>query len=295
MLKKTKDHYVSQTYLRRFSSSPEFAFGIRKKVKFNKEIPIDSICFERGGDICESFENKDGLKKLLRIIEPSWNIFIKSIEERNLVEIHTALSKENEISFLEKICCFMAYLRCNSPTQHRLMKEQLEGFATQYILPKVDKHLNINSSDDVKVIIGDRDYYKGQAINILKDIPQLIYDKNWTLLVNDSNTKFITSDNPFISLGDGSLYLPLTPSYALVIESAVGNSIVYRKIQEEKVKSLNLEIIKFAEDFIVSSENNIEIDELVDLHRDYSASVIFASFNDVHTETVFFQQVAIKR
>lgn len=291
----TKDHFVSQTYLRSFSSSPDFVFGIRKKTKFNKEIPIASICFERGGDICESFENKDGLKKLLRIIEPSWNLFIKSVEERNLVEVHTSLSKENEISFLEKICCFMAYLRCNSPIQHRLMKEQLEGFATQYILPKVDKHLNINSSDDARVIIGDRDYYKGQAINLLKNIPQLIYDRNWTILVNDSNTKFITSDNPFISLGDGNLYLPLTVNHALLIKNSIGNSIIYRSINDANVRKLNIEIIKFAEDFIISSENNIEIDELVDMHRNYSATVVFASTKSIDTENVYFKQDAVKK
>lgn len=282
----SRDHYVSQTYLKHFCSSPGFAFLHIKKVTFCKPVPIKSICYERGGDICDRFENKYGLRQILNRVEPSWNIFIQAIKNNNLIETHHLHFENQEMSFLEKICLFMAYLRALSPTMHKLEKEKRETIINKYILPLIadsnHSQLDDNSRKAIKneniiVEIGDRNYYKAESIRILSDLPNTLYKRNWKVLRNSTNVKFITSDTPFISLINGDLYLPITPDYALIIENSFGNIISYKKVTKNDVKEYNKKIVQWASDQIISSTDDIGISKLVDKYRNYKPTNKFNS------------------
>ena len=86
-LLKSYDHYVSETYLKKFSKTPKHVFVYRKKEKLEREMNIGSICGTRGGDICRGLGNIYALREILSDLEPAWNIFIESVKSRRILEI----------------------------------------------------------------------------------------------------------------------------------------------------------------------------------------------------------------
>jgi hypothetical protein len=295
------DHFYSQTCLRYFSYSPGHVFMYRKKEKFEKSVPINSICCERGGDICESFENKFGLRQILDMVEPTWNIFIDGIKNKSINEIHAVHSQNSEIPFLEKVSLFISYLRCLSPTILRLLKEHHEEILNKFVLP-LSATIENNQMDiatreliqngDIKVTIGNKSYYKNEVINFMAEMAQILYNKGWKVLINTTDTKFITSDTPFISLANGALYLPLTPEYALIFKPFPDSNIEYKKINRQEVKNYNKEIVKWASDQIISSTDDLGISKLVNKYRNYEVKNEYTSIKEKKGEKIFFQHRA---
>src|SRR5262249_46928931 len=153
-------------YLKHFSFAKVkalFTYIYTKKRALQREVPIKTICGEIGGDICEEFENKFGLREILNLIEPSWNPFIESIKNNNLIATHEKLSKNEEIPFLAKVSLYMSFLRCFSPTMRKLLKQQTETMCREAVLLKLsnsnnplDKYAYENlQKGNLKVAIGN--------------------------------------------------------------------------------------------------------------------------------------------
>ena len=294
-----KDHFVSQTYLKHFGYLGKFVFWHRKKESLVKEVPINSICLERGGDVCENFENILALRDILKRIEPSWNFFIEGIINENLNQIHDDRSKNEELSFLHKICLFMSYLRSLSPTIRKLAKETNEGIINNFYLPRFTEHGQFKQlhepiiKGEIKVEVGDTNYYKAQGINFLAEFAEHLYNRTWLILVNTTDVKFITSDTPFISLDNNRLYLPLTPTHALIFDKSFSHQIVYHKVSAFDVRRCNREIVKFADDQIISSTEDAGVSKLVEKYRKYEAFVKFESIKEKDATTVIFRHQSV--
>lgn len=294
------DHYVSQTYLKHFGfkkGKKDFVWMYRKKYGVVKGVPTDSICGEYSGDICEAFENKFALREILNLIEFAWNPFIEAIKNNNLLETHRELSNDDKIPFLEKILLFISYVRCLSPTMRNLSKEQNETLFSKVILPlqtKLDSRLDANDSikkGTIKIEIGNNSYYKGQGINHLVDFAKILSKRTWVILKNSTRIKFITSDTPFISLLNRDLYLPLTPEYALIFSHFQSDKIKHYNVTAAEVENYNKNIVQWASDLVISSQENSEIKELVDKYREYKPTSKITLFpNGIIT----FQHQAIK-
>lgn len=289
----SRDHYVSQTYLKHFSCHTGYVFIYRKKEKLAKEVPIKSICYEKGGDICEDSTNKFSLRDLLAEIEPLWNNFIYAMKQRRILETNLDYSSTNqEPSFLGKISLFLSYLRCLSPEVNRLGKKRQELIANKTILPLLvnveDDRLDEITRESIRnggyeAQIGNDQYYKGMGAKVLSKIATELYNRQWEILENTTDIKFVTSDTPLIPLVKPafierrpSLYLPLTPSHALLMKRG-DSAINYKNINRRaEIKEYNKEITKSAADIIISSSNDSGIAKLVDRYRDHETKIEFA-------------------
>lgn len=298
--KKRNDHFVSQTYLRSFSDQNDFVQIYRKKEKFEKSVPIKSICYELDGDRSVYFENQFGIRDILKLCEPLWQAFIKSIEKENMNDIHSQWSEKNAYpTFLERIMLFISYLRCLSPTTTRLSNKQHEFFLNKIDLP-YDSSLPIDVREAIKnrkleVRFADTKYHKAEALKLLVPIADSLYNKKWFVLVNTTEVKFVTSDTPVVPLF-GGLYIPLTPSYALLISSEDGNEMIYKKISQRAVKQYNKELVKYADDIVISSEPICsKLSRLVDNHRQYQPDVQFKEFEVTkNKKLITFQHKAVR-
>lgn len=296
---KSQDHYVSQTYLTHFSFSEKFVYVYRKKEKYEKDIPIKSICVEVGGDLCNFYENRFAVREILSKCEPLWNIFIESVLNKTLADVDSPLLSldENEIPLYEWVLLYLAYLRCWSPVSIQQLRLQEEFFYNRCVLPfsrGIDDVLRSKiSNGSVRVEIDDKDYHKHQVIQLLCSVAKEFRGKNWDILVNETDVKFITSDTPFTPMFP-SLYLPLTPRYALVIRSDSGAKINYKKIDKKTVKKYNKEVVKYAKDLVISSEMCGKLSRLVDNHRYFRPEVVFhVDESNTGVMKVFFQHKSI--
>lgn len=315
---KSYDHYVAQTYLRHFSCYKNHVFVYRKKtgIKRNKgPEKIKKICGEQGWDICHHLENVYALREFLNDIEPAWNLFIQSIKNETLHEIET--QESSEIPIIMKGVLYIAYLRLLSPRSVKMAQDLREGIANHLLPIRADKIEGLTEKQrklikdgKIQVQFNDPVFFKGFSINQLSWMPQYIYSRNWDILINNTEIKFITSDNPVIFksfyMKQGQvirvdnqfmpLYIPLTPDIGLVIRKEQGTQINYKKALKEEVIALNEEAVKFASDLVVSSDNKEDPDIItwMDKYKDISPNVVFNEINLGHQRIITMQQKPVE-
>lgn len=314
------DHYVSKTYLQNFSKTPEHIFAYRKKKVLETEMAISSICGTRGGDICYNFENIYALREILSNLEPAWNIFIESVQSQRVIETNTSTPKVADLTLLSRICLYIAYLRCLSPTMLGLGQEQHERILNDYLLMMLAKsnHEGIDSDvkkaildGKIKAYIDDKDYFKARSAGFLAEFGHLIDQRNWEILINKSSTKFITSDTPcilpeFLSVSHrileivtnrkpDPLYLPLTPDHALLIRSELGRKLSYTEVTPYQVRQLNKEIVKSAYDLVISYEYDSGISKLVNKYRNYYSVIDFKTLKSPQGTAIIMKQTNVTK
>lgn len=295
---KSRDHFVSQTYLRNFCLKDDCAQIYSKRRGWSKLIHIGTICTEVGGDICNYYENKFAIRDILEKCEPLWNTFIKSIEERNTIEINAIWRKVEGITFLEWITLYFSYLRCLSPTTIQQSKKMDSHILNHYVLRSTpglsDEEYELIKSKKITVNARNKEYHKAQSMKLLTEVAMEFYNKKWEILVNTSDLKFITSDTPFIPLM-GSLYFPLTPHYALLIHPTEGKSMAYKKITQAEVKKFNKELVKYAVDLVISSDEVCKkLERLVNNCNNYQPGVDYTTLkSSPNSQTILVQHKAI--
>lgn len=313
------DHYVAQTYLRHFSCYKNHVFVYRKKTGAKRSKGpenIKKICGERGWDICHHLENAYALREFLNVIEPAWNIFIQSIKDETLHEIET--HEASELPVIMKGILYITYLRLLSPRSIEMAQKLREGIANQLLATQVDKIEDLTPKQrqlikdgKIQVQFNDPVYFKGFSLNHLYEVSEYIYSRNWDILINNTKTKFITSDNPLIFknfyMKQGKiihidnqfmpLYIPLTPDIGLVIRKEQGTQINYKETLEEEVNALNEEMVKFATDLVITSHNKDEpnINTWMDKYKDTSPSVVFNEVNLGYQKIITMQQKPVNK
>ncbi|HAT1881219.1 TPA: DUF4238 domain-containing protein [Legionella pneumophila] len=313
------DHYVAQTYLRHFSCYKNHVFVYRKitGAKRNKgPEKIKKVCGEQGWDICHHLENVYALREFLNDIEPAWNLFIQSIKNETLHEIET--QESSDMPIIMKGVLYIAYLRLLSPRAIKMAQDLREGITNHILATQVDKiegltveQRKLIKDRKIQVQFNDPVYFKGFSLNHLHEVSEYIYSRNWDILINNTETKFITSDNPvmfknfYMKQGrvigvDNQfmpLYLPLTPDIGLVIRKEQGTQINYKEALKEEVFVLNEEMVKFASDLVISSYNKEDPNMItwMDKYKDTSPGVVFNELNLGHQRIITMQQKPVMR
>lgn len=157
------------------------------------------------------------------------------------------LSKKDEISY------YLALLSFNNPKKQQDRINILLSKATQ----KEKEHID-NNYNKKEIHIGVRDIIledvgKNEVFCSIKD---LIIRSQWSLMKNDTDVPFITSDNPILVCQEGWL-VPISKEYLLFIdlETIMNNGkIAVVPIEEHVVKDMNNRMQNNAERFFFSGK-----------------------------------------
>jgi len=238
-----KDHSDPKTYLKHFVVNKKAKKSDREVYVYLKEDPsycelkkIKNICFEKGGDYNPYFGPIDSL---FEMVENKYNKAVQSFEEA----VYTDETKGVIAGMLSRLCIwnFNRRVRISS-------------------ILHIPRHI----------------YERGLIPRIAWDVP-LWLSSSWVVLRNLTNTLFVTSDNPVCLASDNpmcvidagipdpiSIYMPLTPKVAILIEMERGSSDIQEEtVAEERVKQLNTCMVDSAYKYVISSTNEEQIQGLV--------------------------------
>lgn len=275
-----KDHYVAQTYLKKFSVEGEDGIvNVVRKSNLERldRIPVKSICREEDWSNTEYFpKDPRVVERFLKFFEPKWSKCVGQISD-NSYDINTKYAMSG----------YLAYLRACTPTAVRLGVSGLTTFVKETNDRMEDEELaNPNSKhrDIIKLIrqhggtrVGvNPNYQKAMAIQSLIGVQKVFTQSSWIVVKNETQGSFITSDNPvclqYHNSGLADIYCPLTPELAIVIhplrKDEPREDDYIMSIKPEGVEKMNKLVVQSAEDKVIFNEcSNVE--ELVKEYQDW--------------------------
>jgi len=224
-----EDHYISQTYLRRFAGGNGMLRAYRKFDGSSFPCWPKDICRETNGDIIPDFLSDPHYLGAYRgAFEPVWNKAVDAFSAR----APDLQSKMN-------IAGYWAQLLVCTPTWRRVAVEMSNHRSISTVRAyyeqlkkrgKIDEKLGeaIKAVDSGEVIVEtDPNFVRAQAAANVLTFAWAIYNAEWKAFESDTDVDFITSDNPaaFKDQGDapsGSLpflrFLPITPRLCLMCD-----------------------------------------------------------------------------
>jgi hypothetical protein len=223
----SKDHYIAQTYLKRFANTEGCLYPYRKRQKkiVGKAKLPKSICYEVDGDENPYFQNPRIIDEYLPHFENYWYDKINELEI-GPIDLHTKYI----------ISGYIAFLRTCTPTAKRLGQNALSTFLQPLVdsvaqktlddsynklKPKTIKLLQktIRCSEIIADV--DRQFAHAKGIQAINTTLHTYYYSTWITLINDGDQEFITSDNPVIiaeeSPTDPVFFVPVKPRLGLLI------------------------------------------------------------------------------
>lgn len=253
MASKTKQHYVPKLYLKNFSDGKFFnIYNLKKGLIEN--VPYGNQCYKNnfyGSD--KIFEEK------LSVLENNWACSIL-----NVINSCESISIEDEKN-LKEFCCFQ---QLRTEAAYYIRQNMMFDMAYK-VIPLICQFHNLQISEDeikhhaisyVKRHENPEESMKSQIKHAIQLSP-VLNNLNLTILKNNSNIGFITSDNPII-IGneyqpDGGLGLdcigffclfPISPKlYVAITDSKIYYKFKNKKIinlKENTVRKLNLWLYK---------------------------------------------------
>lgn len=148
--------------------------------------------------------------------------------------------------------------------------EEFEDLRTSVL--DFDNHFKID-------VDGWEGHFMKTSINIAMDLTEILYFKEWHLLINDGSRVFITSDNPVTLWGlentpkqfrsgfkFASILLTLSPNITLLMRNDLLSKNII-KLNREKIDYVNKSIMKRSDKFIYS---NLESKDLYDKYLELS-------------------------
>ena len=192
---------------------------------------------------------------------------------------------------------YIAFLRACSPTAKRLGQQMLAGAVepiaygvglsnldkADYLSKELKRTLREAYQErEIKIKI-DRDFAHAQGISILFKTLHRCYCSHWLVLVNETNTPFITSDSPAILYREdihqqwAQKYIPLKPSLALLIapDFAIerpgiedvrrykNDKDAFGVVKQSYVRKFNEAIVKNAERIVLHQKKADWVEQLV--------------------------------
>ena len=91
------DHYVSQTYLRKFTNQNGKLWTYDKKYLGMKERSTKSICHEPGGSQNHYFPNNNVIEDYLKPFENQWSNSVDTISTEGTRALQTAYLPQTEL------------------------------------------------------------------------------------------------------------------------------------------------------------------------------------------------------
>jgi hypothetical protein len=211
----SEDHYVAQTYLRKWCdpANRDHMHAVRKSDL--KQFPAHpySVCREKNGDrIIGWLDDEMALGKFRAMFEPGWDEAVRAAAERRLTDEHKLT-----------IAGYWANLLAMPPAMQTLgidfFKSKDEEYRAQRAaegnpLPEKEPNSNFNF---------DTHFIKAAAMDSLFTFTWQFYNAEWVVLINDSLHRFLTSDNPAASTVQSPVvqgvfrFLPLSPGLCIMM------------------------------------------------------------------------------
>jgi hypothetical protein len=295
----SKDHYVSQTYLRLFigPNGDLVPYYKNARIIVGKPKSPKSICFETEGDTNTYFEDPRILDRFLPAFENPWENNIAKLERR-ILDANTKY----------ELAGYIAFLRSCTPTAKRFNQQSIAG-DIEPLFYKIGLSTLDNAdylSDDDKLTLRnaiqkkeieikiDREFAHAQGIRALEGMINTYYCSCWLVLINRTDISFITSDNPAILYYQNmqqqiaQTYVPLKPSIALLITpdldmARAGLEDVKRYsnsedrfgiIKKSYVEKFNEEVVKSAERIVLHQRKEDWLEQLVRKYNKWRVEAI---------------------
>jgi hypothetical protein len=301
--KHTRDHYVAQTYLKNFAGSDGLLHAFRKSDgKHFPSRPRD-VCHEWNGDLIEDFlSDPAALAKYRKIFEPAWNPAINEITSGPI----TSINKLAIAGYWANLLVFTPTSRRLDLTAHdRRVIDHLRArdtLSTEAGKPDAElKRILVPFETGEFQVETKPDAMRAMRATQLWKFTWLLYNSNWIVMVNETNTEFLTSDNP-VSFDDPGQwrgqrpslprYFPLTPRVCLYCDmseaaltlrrdsepdfSRTPQGILKRaQIPLRGIREVNRAVVQCAEDLVFSSTDLPSIDSLVKEYARYRVEMDF--------------------
>lgn len=311
------DHYVSQTYLRAFTNEEGLLVPYYKNghVIVGNTKSTKSVCHEKDGDANSYFDDPRIVDDYLKLFENDWAKHIAALSETR-ADPNTKYGIAGYISFLRT---------CN-PTAKRMGQSLLSGS----LQPLADKVMaeNVNAPDlsaevkqlyekhkeenIIKVEI-DPEYAHAKAISTLVGITHKLYCSDWFVLINNTETPFVTSDNPatlYYSSEASHIaktFVPLSPNLGVLVspnpssempsqeqlESFQHENDQFGEVKEEFVKILNELVVKSAENIVIHSEGIEWLESLVINYKKWRMELLTTTIPYGNGNLTMYRQQAV--
>lgn len=292
-----EDHYVAQTYLKHWKPPGPKAMLYGYSKAADKEFPCQTgdVCREWNWDTNPRFkDNPQLLADFRKMFEPQWNPTIGAIRAGTLsVDDRFALAG------------YWAQLTTCTPAWHRnavqMYEAQLVDFIPLVVEGFAKKHPEHREAVEEALAKGrikprvDEDYVKAILTAHLTDATFLLYEQDWTLLVNHTDASFITSDNPSSVFPRRSIFAPLTRFLPLApdlgvlatidtarkrcvdpsgaIEDLRSGTLVRRNIDRKLAAHLNRVVAMNADQMVLTTHPDHHVRKLMRKHRRFGISI----------------------
>ncbi len=281
-----RDHFVAQTYLKRFTNSDGYLYVFNKDNNSYFTPKPDKICCEKNWDILKHEKYKYILREMLQTVEPKFNKCVNNV-----------LGEDYSAQDCFFISWYLGILFTLNPSFQDALKEWHEIEAKMTACMLIDNG-TIDMPKEIEELLGGRynfkaevdpDYIKAVIMKNLFVIILNIYNSPWIIIKNTSQLDFITSDNPFSFMPcpqDSHIYprfVPLDTKHILFLPPTMeydvneyknfdGKNIPPRKwgikrIETSETELFNIYTIGNAERFIIMQNENEEIKHLISTNQ----------------------------
>jgi hypothetical protein len=207
-----EDHYVAQTY-RGHWCDPKNDLPLQAYRKSDlKHFPCwpRDVCYEWDGDLVpEYLTDPTLLGKFRKLFEPPW----KPIVERIGAGI---IGAEDKVV----LSAAWAHFFLCTPAQRAIIKDTYANEARTLAPTLLEGHPLDPATLNIE-IKREADFFKRFATKHLSLVTWALYNQDWIILRNDTETPFITSDNPSAFVPEPKppdRLLPISPSLCLYVK-----------------------------------------------------------------------------
>jgi len=229
-----KDHYVSQAYLGSFTNADGYLIPYYKSeysIIGTPKLP-KTVCYEIDGDSNKYLNDPRILDSYLPPFENPWKHNIDALRNHVIDDV---------IKY--QIAGYIAFLRASTPTAKRIGQAMTKAVVQPEVEKVSKRHFKDHPPEDeeTRKIIGhlieqnklgveiDKQFPHAFGISsLIKSSARYFYGK-WLILINGSDTPFVTSDNPAVPYyytndhSRADIYVPVAPDIAILIHAEIGD------------------------------------------------------------------------
>ena len=286
-----QDHFVAQTYLRKFGDPNRgyLMHGYRKVPPKDFPCRPRDVCREWDGDLNPAFiTNRPELRGDFRALcEPHWGSALDSL-------LKGKLGREDKFI----MAAMAATLMTCTPAWRRLSTEIYGKFTTGTAIASYELAIKAGATPPLEaediallrsgeiVLDVDPRFLEAKNTRALLIHAWLIYNQPWMVLYNGTDHPFVTSDNPLALLypnpkGGVTRFLPVTPTVCLEIPFVTDlapidpanfqfdldrppqGGISYAQMTPDQARRINRLLVQCAEDLVLTSQPSDGIRTLV--------------------------------
>jgi hypothetical protein len=303
------DHFVAQTYLRHFGDPAEDGRLHAYRKSDSKHFPCwpADVCREWDGDLNPAWLKEPALLGQYRkIFEPLWNVAIAGL-------LSNGPSHHQRFA----VAGYVANLMTATPAWRRIGVRTHNDMASGFLIfskEMRDKHggnpnLPVDAIEALQrgeiALEHDPDYVKAQFTRQLMEHAWLIYHQDWDIIENPTAFPFVTSDNPVSVQPPADFREPptrivaLTPSSALAFRPTRLELPVFdpdlpplggtrrRRAKPPAAKAINRQIVRCAEDLVLSSYQSASLAKLVSNNARFRVEPEYVELPAVEPDTIY--------